>query len=156
MIYRTLLCVLISVMAASAFADQAEENKAATASAAESQAKKDATAAVEPEPGVVITTDGLVERCILPVVITEVDGEAIEEDAGRYEFMSGAHTFSGYSQGDFSVCKTIADAGLGADSPIGEGTITVTVPNGKEYFLGLDVRKADPKTWKIVTWRINH
>ena len=101
------------------------------------------------------TNMGLVERCILPLVITEVDGEAVE-DAGRYEFVAGSKSFSGYAQGDFAACGTIADAGLGADNPIGSGSTTVNVPEGKAYYLGLDVRKADPKTWKVVTWRIDH
>jgi hypothetical protein len=137
MINRILLSTIIVTMAAPAFAQEAEQ-------------------APEAEPSVVVTSEGLVERCILPLVITEVDGEELEEDAGRYEFADGSHSFSGYAQGDFSACPTIAEAGLGADSPIGEGSTTVNVPAGKEYFLGLDVRKADPKTWKIVTWRINH
>lgn len=138
MIKQTLLVAFAAIMSVSAFAQD------------------DAAAEAEAEPAVVITNEGLVERCILPLMITEVDGEAIEEDAGRYEFDAGSKTFSGYAQGDFSACATIADAGLGADSPIGSGTTTVNVPAGKEYFLGLDVRKADKKTWKVVTWRINH
>lgn len=138
MIKQTLLVAFAAIMSVSAFAQD------------------DAAAEAEAEPAVVITNEGLVERCILPLMITEVDGEAIEEDAGRYEFEAGSKTFSGYAQGDFSACATIADAGLGADSPIGSGTTTVSVPAGKEYFLGLDVRKADKKTWKVVTWRINH
>lgn len=113
-------------------------------------------AAAESEPAVVVTNEGLVERCILPLVVTKVDGEDVEEDAGRYELEAGSHSFAGYAQGDYSACATIADAGLGADSPIGEGSATVDVPAGKEYFLGLDVRKADKSTWKVVTWRINH
>lgn len=139
MIKQFLLCVLITTLAAPTFAQDAEQAEEA-----------------EMEPGVVITSEGLVERCILPLVITEVDGEALEEDAGRYEFESGSHSFSGYAQGDFTACTTIDEAGLGADSPIGEGSTTISVPPGKEYFLGLDVRKPDPTTWKIVTWRINH
>lgn len=137
MINPVLLGGIIATMAAPAFAQEA---------AAEAEA----------EPAVVVTSEGLVERCILPLVVTQVDGEALEEDAGRYELEAGNHSFSGYAQGDFSACATIAEAGLGADSPIGEASTTVNVPAGKEYFLGLDVRKADPKTWKIVTWRINH
>lgn len=137
MINRILLSTIIVTIAAPAFAQEAAR-------------------APEAEPAVVVTSEGLVERCILPLVITKVDGEALEEDAGRYEFEAGSHSFSGYAQGEFSACATIAGAGLGADSPIGEGSTTVNVPAGKEYFLGLDVRKADPKTWKIVTWRINH
>ncbi len=137
MMNRILLSVLISAVAAPAFA-------------------QDAAAEPEAIPAVVVTNEGLVERCILPLVVTSMDGEAVEEDAGRYEVEAGSHTFSGYAQGDFSACATIADAGLGADSPIGEGSTTVNVPAGKEYFLGLDVRKADKSTWKVVTWRINH
>lgn len=137
MMNRILLSVLISAVAAPAFA-------------------QDAAAEPEAIPAVVVTNEGLVERCILPLVVTSMDGEAVEEDAGRYEVEAGSHTFSGYAQGDFSACATIADAGLGADTPIGEGSTTVNVPAGKEYFLGLDVRKADKSTWKVVTWRINH
>lgn len=139
MINRVLLGGIIATMAAPTFAQEA---------AAETKS--------EAEPAVVVTSEGLVERCILPLVVTEVDGEALEEDAGRYELEAGNHSFSGYAQGDFSACATVAEAGLDADSPIGEGSTTVDVPAGKEYFLGLDVRNADPETWKIVTWRINH
>lgn len=137
MINRILLSAFIATMAAPALAQEAAKP-------------------AEAEPAVVVTSEGLVEKCILPLVITQVDGENLDEDAGRYEFDAGNHSFSGYAQGDFSACATIAEAGLGAESPIGEGSTTVNVPAGKEYFLGLDVRKADPKTWKIVTWRINH
>ncbi len=143
MIKRILPIAIVSLMATPVFANPD----------ADSDAKK---AAAEPEPAVVVTSEGLVDRCILPITVTSVDGEEVEEDAGRYEFEAGSHSFSGHSQGDFSACATIAEAGLGADSPIGEGSTTVNVPAGKEYFLGLDVRKADPATWKIVTWRINH
>jgi hypothetical protein len=145
MINRIALLTFVSTLTASA-----------VASAQDGASKAAADAQAAPEPGVVITSEGLVEKCILPLVVTKLDGEDLEEDAGRYEFESGSHSFSGYSQGDFSACATIATAGLGADSPIGEGSTTVTVPAGKEYYLGLDVRKSDPATWKIVTWRINH
>ena len=136
-IKRTLLFAFAAMMSFGAYADNH--------GAAEAEAK----------PAVVVTDKGLVERCILPLVITEVDGEAVE-DAGRYEFEAGSKSFSGYAQGDFAACATIADAGLGADSPIGSGSATVSVPAGKAYYLGLDVRKSDPKTWKVVTWRIDH
>ena len=136
MFKRTLLVAIAAIMSASAFADNHET--------------------AEAEPAVVITNQGLVDRCILPIFVTEVDGEAVEEDAGRYEFEAGTKTFSGYAQGEFEACTTIAEAGLGADSPIGSGSTTVDVPAGKAYYLGLDVRKSDPKTWKVVTWRIDH
>ena len=144
MIKRTLLFSIAAIMSTAAFADNNEG--ADTTPQAESEA----------EPAVVITDEGLVERCILPLTVTEVDGEAVEEDAGRYEFEAGSKTFSGYAQGEFEACATIADAGLGADGPIGDGMTTVSVPAGKAYYLGLDVRKSDPKTWKVVTWRIDH
>lgn len=140
MIKRTLLFSFAAIMSASAFADNHETGDAAP----------------EAEPAVVITDKGLVERCILPLEITEVDGEALEDDPGRYEFEAGSKTFSGFAQGDFSACEVIASAGLGADNPIGSGSATVNVPAGKAYYLGLDVRKSDPKTWKVVTWRIDH
>ncbi len=141
MINRTLLFSIAALMSAPVFA--------------QGEATSDDSAEEVP-PAVVITNEGLLDRCILPLVITEVNGEAIEQDAGRYEFEAGSQSFSGYAQGDFTECKTIAEAGLGADSPIAEGTTSVNVPAGKEYYLGLDVRKSDPGTWKIVTWRINH
>lgn len=141
MMNRILLSVLISAVAAPAFAQDSAAGEAAQPEAV---------------PAVVVTNEGLVERCILPLVVTSVDGEGVEDDAGRYELEAGSHSFSGYAQGDFAACATIADAGLGADSPIGEGSTTVNVPAGKEYYLGLDVRKADKSTWKVVTWRINH
>lgn len=137
MFKRTLLLAVAAMMSVTAFAQDQD--------AAEAEAR----------PAVVVTNMGLVERCILPLVITEVDGEAVE-DAGRYEFEAGSKSFSGYAQGDFASCATIADAGLGEDNPIGSGSTTVDVPSGKAYYLGLDVRKADPKTWKVVTWRIDH
>ncbi len=140
MIKRTLLFAFTALMSVSAFADNHEATDAE---------------APEAEPAVVVTNQGLVERCILPLVITEVDGEAVE-DTGRYEFEAGSKSFSGYAQGDFSACATIADAGLGDDNPIGNGSTTADVPAGKTHYLGLDVRKADPKTWKVVTWRIDH
>lgn len=142
MIKRTLLFSFAAIMSVSAFAD----NNEAT----------DAEAEAEVEPAVVITNEGLIERCILPLAITEVDGEAVEEDTGRYEFEAGSKTFSGYAQGDFAACATIANAGLSSDNHIGDGSATVNVPAGKSYYLGLDVRKADPKSWKVVTWRIDH
>ena len=135
MIKRTLVFAFAALMSVTAFAQEQAADVA--------------------EPAVVVTNMGLVERCILPLTITEVDGEAVE-DAGRYEFEAGSKSFSGYAQGDFAGCATIADAGLGADSPIGSGSTTVSVPAGKAYYLGLDVRKSDPSTWKVVTWRIDH
>lgn len=139
MIKRTLLFLAAAFMSVNVFAQET-----------------DSTDEEAPPPAVVITNEGLLDRCILPLVITKVNGEDVEEDTGRYEFEAGSQSFSGYAQGDFAECETIANAGLGADSPIGEGTTTVNVPSGKEYYLGLDVRKSDPGTWKIVTWRINH
>ena len=141
MIKQTLLFAFATILTASAFAQEDEAS---------------AEAPPELEPAIVVTNEGLVERCILPIVVTQVNGEAMEEDAGRYEFEAGSQSFSGFAQGDFSACETIGDSGVGADSPIGEGSVTVDVPAGKEYYLGLDVRKSDPNTWKIVTWRINH
>ena len=36
----------------------------------------------------------------------------------------------------------------GCRQPDGSGSTTVDVPAGKDYYLGLDVRKADKGTWK--------
>ena len=123
----------------------ADEDKAAAAPAADAK------------PGIVVTNEGNLEKCILPLHITEVDGKAVEQDSGRYELPAGKHTFKGFAEGEFEACSIMVDAGLSTGARVGEGaTTTVDVPAGKEYFLGLDVRKSDPKTWKIVTWRINH
>lgn len=104
----------------------------------------------------VVTSEGWVERCMLPLAITSMDGEEVTDDPGRYEVEAGTHSFEGYSQGDFSACETIAAAGIGADEVVGKGSVTVDIPAGKDYYLGLDVRKADKSTWRIVTWRITH
>jgi len=142
---RILQIAVFSLASLSVLAFAADEDKAAAATEA------------EPEPAVVVTNEGLVEKCILPLVVTEVDGKAVEKDTGRYELAAGSHAFSGYAEGDFMGCTTMDNARLSAGGRVGDGsTITVDVPAGKEYFLGLDVRKDDPKTWKIVTWRINH
>jgi hypothetical protein len=111
-----------------------------------------------PETGIVITNEGMVEKCILPLVITEVDGKAVEKDSGHYELAAGKHTFNGHArEGDYMACETIVAVNLSADGLVGSGSsTTIDLPAGKEYFLGFDLRKQDPKTWKIVTWRINH
>ena len=121
--------------------------------------------AEEAATGVVVTTEALPERCILAVVITEVDGEDVtgEENEGRFELEAGSHTFSGYGVvaedgTDIEMCATFADNAVAVNpgDEIGKGTMTVDVKAGKEYYLGLDVRRADKSTWKIVAWKIKH
>ena len=115
--------------------------------------------------GVVVTTEGLPERCILAVVITEVDGEDVTgvENEGRFELEAGKHSFSGYGVvgedgTDVEMCATFADNAIAVNpgDELGKGSMTVDVKAGKEYYLGLDVRRADKSTWKIVAWKIKH
>jgi len=120
--------------------------------------------AEEAATGLVVTTEALPERCILGVVITQVDGEDIAEDSdGRFELEAGSHTFSGYGviseEGEeIELCATFADNSVTVSpgDELGKGSMSVDVTAGKEYYLGLDVRRADKSTWKIVAWKIKH
>ena len=120
--------------------------------------------AAQPEPttGTVVTDEGWVERCILAMVVTAVDGVAITDadPVDKIEFEPGEHSVSGYANDeDRSTCATFS-----GDKPvvvpegahIGESTATVNVVAGREYFLGVDVRSKDQKTWKLVTWKMNN
>ena len=116
--------------------------------------------AEEGETGVVVTTEGLSERCILTLVLTSVDGEEVDaESSGSYELEPGPHRFGGYAGDDPSLCATFTDENavtVTEDERIGEGEMTLNVAAGKEYYLGVDVRSRDKSKWKIVAWKIKH
>ncbi|HLF32067.1 MAG TPA: hypothetical protein VI566_13700 [Xanthomonadales bacterium] len=134
----------------------AQESETGTAEAAKTEA------AAEPTTGAVVTNEGWAVHCILRMVVTAVDGVAVTEGQAvdRMEFEPGAHTVSGYaSDDDRSPCVTFSGEKavvVAEGERIGESTATVNVVAGKEYFLGVDVRSADKKAWKIVPWKINH
>lgn len=146
--------LLVGIVASASALAATEEETAAPAEAA-------ATAESEVEKGLVVTSEGLPERCILPLVLTAVDGEAVDEaDAtGRFELDPGPHTFSGYGVEGTEVCATFAGenpVAITEGDHIGESSITVDVVDKKEYYLGIDVRSKDKSKWKIVTWKIKH
>ncbi len=116
--------------------------------------------AEEEEKGLVLTFEDQSHRCILGMVVTAVDGRALEEGepSDRFEFEPGEHTISGYGVGDPAKCATFAaDGGLPIpEGPIGESTLKLDVEPGKEYSLGVDVRSKDTARWRVVAWKIKH
>jgi hypothetical protein len=116
--------------------------------------------AEEGATGVVVTTEGLSERCILTLVLTSVDGEEVDaESSGTFDLEPGPHHFGGYAGDDPTLCATFNDENAIAISEgdrIGEGEMTLNVAAGKEYYLGVDVRSRDKSKWKIVAWKIKH
>lgn len=157
---RNLLLVGI-VASASALAATEEESAAPADAAATAEAEAAATAEAEVEKGLVVTSEGLPERCILPLVLTAVDGEAVEEadTTGRFELDPGPHSFSGYGSEGTELCATFTGenpVAIAEGDRIGESSLTVDVVNKKEYYLGIDVRSKDKSKWKIVTWKIKH
>ncbi|MEJ8567375.1 hypothetical protein [Elongatibacter sediminis] len=110
--------------------------------------------------GIVVTSDDQSQRCILPLVVTAVDGQEVEDGAptDRFEFEAGTHSISGYGAGDPALCKTFAaEGGLPVpEGPIGQSTLKFNVEAGKAYYLGVDVRSDNTDRWKIVTWKIKH
>ena len=135
----------------------------ASASAFAAEEKAAATTEAKVEKGLVVTSEGLPERCILPVVLTSVDGEAVDEAdaAGRFELDPGPHSFAGYGEAGkgTELCATFAGetpVAITEGDHIGESTTTVDVVVSKEYYLGIDVRSKDKSKWKIVTWKIKH
>lgn len=147
--------------AAKAAAPAAPAKPEAAEAAAPAEAAK-TEAPPEPTTGTVVTDQGWVERCILAMVVTAVDGVAITDadPVEKIEFEPGEHTVSGYANDeDRSPCATFSGdkaVVVPEGTKIGESTVTVNVVAGKEYFLGVDVRSTDQKKWKVVTWKINH
>ena len=131
---------------------------ASALAATEEKAAEPADAKVE--KGLVVTTEGLPERCILPLILTSVDGEEVEEGStGRYELDPGPHSFAGYATEGTELCATFtgeSPVAIQEGAHIGESTTTVDVVSKKEYYLGVDVRSKDKSKWKIVTWKIKH
>jgi len=127
---------------------------------------KSAAKPVEPPPppkttATVVTNEGLSERCILSTVVTAVDGKEVKatDKTDTFEFAPGEHSISGYGGVDPTKCATFAGdkpVVLTAGEHIGQSTLKFTVVAGKTYYLGVDVRKGDKSTWKIVVWQIKH
>jgi hypothetical protein len=116
--------------------------------------------ASDDEIGVVVTNEGLSERCILTLVLTSVDGEEVDaETSGTYEMEAGSHSFAGYAGEDPTLCATFSDENaiaIAEGERIGEGEMNLNVAAGKSYYLGVDVRSRDKSKWKIVAWKIKH
>jgi hypothetical protein len=115
----------------------------------------------EVKPGIVLNSVDESLSCILPVIVTAVDGEEQKDTdmTGRYEFEPGKHTISGYGGGNPAECSTFATGAQREalnSGKIGEGTLDFNVESGKEYYIGIDVRSNKPERWKIVVWKINH
>jgi len=127
--------------------------------------KKVAKPAEPPPPpkttATVITNEGLSERCILSTVVTAVDGKQVTatDKTDTFEFEPGEHSISGYGGVDPTKCATFTGENAVAITEgerIGESTLKFTVVAGKTYYTGVDVRKADKSSWKLVVWQIKH
>ena len=127
---------------------------------------KKAAKPVEPTPppkttATVVTNEGLSERCILSTVVTAVDGKEVKatDKTDTFEFAPGEHSISGYGGVDPTKCATFTGdkpVVLTAGEHIGQSTLKFTVVAGKTYYLGVDVRKPEKSSWKIVVWQIKH
>lgn len=121
---------------------------------------------VEPPPppkttATIITNEGLSERCILSTIVTSVDGKEVTaaDKTDTFEFAPGEHSISGYGGVDPSKCATFTGdnpVAITVGEHIGQSTLKFTAVAGKTYYIGLDVRKADKATWKLVVWQIKH
>jgi hypothetical protein len=128
--------------------------------------EKEAAKPVEPPPppkttATVITNEGLSERCILATVVTAVDGKEVTatDKTDTFEFEPGEHSISGYGGLDPTKCATFSGdnpVAITEGEHIGQSTLKFTVVAGKTYYTGVDVRKADKNTWKLVVWQIKH
>ncbi len=117
--------------------------------------------AADPEKAVVITSEHLAQRCILSVIVTAVDEVPVKDtdESGRYEFEPGEHSITGYGGDDPSLCSTLAGEGaveVAEGDRIGDSTLKFDVVAGKTYWLGIDVRRKDKSTWRVVNWKIHH
>jgi nucleoid-associated protein YgaU len=153
--------------AATTAAEPAAAPAAATKAAPPPKNTKAATAeAPKPAPEVkttatVITNEGLSERCILSVVVTAVNGKEVTatDKTDTFEFAPGEHSISGHGGVDPTKCATFTGDNavvLTEGEIIGQSTLKFTVVAGKTYYLGVDVRKPEKSTWKIVVWQIKH
>jgi hypothetical protein len=129
--------------------------------AAAEQAPAEKAPAEKPKTGLVVTSEDASARCMLPLVVTAVDGKPIAEGqpSDQFEFEPGEHSLSGYGAGDPGKCATFAaDGGLPIPEggQVGESTLKLNVEAGKEYYLAMDVRSKDKSHWRVVVWKLNH
>jgi nucleoid-associated protein YgaU len=139
----------------------AVEAKPAAVEAEPAAVEAEPAAAEEVEKGVVITAEDQSQRCILALVVTQVDGQEVKEGepSDRFEFEPGEHTISGYGAGDPSLCATFSGENgipIPEGERIGESALKLNVEPGKVYYLGVDVRSTDKSRWKVVAWKIKH
>ncbi len=126
------------------------------------KAPKPAAPAPEPKTtATVVTNEGLSEHCILSTVVTAVDGKEVKatDKTDTFEFAPGEHSISGYGGVDPTKCATFTGdnpVAITEGEHIGQSTLKFTVIAGKTYYTGVDVRKADKSTWKLVIWQIKH
>ena len=165
--FRQVLALALMAGSASALAQEsaAQAAPAPQAAAAEQAPAQKAPAgkapAEKPKTGLVVTSEDASARCMLPLVVTAVDGKPIAEGqpADRFEFEPGEHSLSGYGAGDPGKCATVAAEGglpIPEGGQIGESTLKLNVEAGKEYYLAMDVRSKDKALWKVVVWKLNH
>jgi hypothetical protein len=115
-------------------------------------------AARDKSKGLVITSIDMSQNCILSLVVTAVDGKELKDTdpSGRFEFEPGEHTISAYGGGNPGLCPSFS-SGTQRDAlnsgRIAEGTITIDVEAGQEYFVGAEIGSRDPEEWKIKVWR---
>lgn len=155
--FRQVLAFALMAGSASALAQESAEPSAPApqaAAAAKAPAEK-------PKTGLVVTSEDASARCMLPLVVTAVDGKPIAEGqtSDRFEFEPGEHSLSGYGAGDPGKCATFAAEGglpIPEGGQIGESTLKLNVEAGKEYYLAMDVRSKDKAHWKVVVWKLNH
>lgn len=142
--YRITLAAALLFGAAGTFAQEAQQ----------------AEEAEQAETAMVFASEGALQRCMLPVVVTSIDGEEVTEGSDSFELEAGSHTITGYGYGDASQCATFSgDDGLpvpGEDARVGESTLKLDLEAGKKYFLGIDVRSKDTSNWKLVVWKLIH
>lgn len=113
------------------------------------------------KPGVVVTSEDASQRCMLPLVVTAVDGKKLKDtqSSGRFEFEPGKHSVTGYGGGNPTMCASFAakHSKLATEGAmLGASTLNLDVISGKEYFLAIDIRSDDPAKWKMVAWKIKH
>jgi hypothetical protein len=109
---------------------------------------------------VVVTAIDMSQNCILPLVVTAVDGKELgsTDPSGRFEFEAGEHTISGYAGGNPASCSSFSSGvqryQAAHGGKLGEGSVTIDVEAGKEYNLGVDIRSREPAEWEMKVWKI--